>query len=57
MVEDVIDLLVDNNDVEVLGVNDEDDKVVGLEECFCCLRKFDGEDGVIIFKYIERCIF
>ena len=33
MVEDVIDSPVDNNDAEAAGVCDEDDKVVGLEEC------------------------
>lgn len=56
MVEDVIDSPADNNDAEASGVNDEDDKVVGLEECPRCLRKFDGEDGVTILKHIERCI-
>lgn len=56
MVEDVIDSPVDNNDAEAAGVCDEDDKVVGLEECPRCLRKFEGEDSVTILKHIERCI-
>lgn len=54
---DVIDFFLDGNDVELdLGVSSKEE-MVGLEECFCCLRKFNGEDSDVIFKYIERCIF
>ena len=55
-VEDVVDSPADGNDAEASVVSDEDEKVVGLEECPRCLRKFDGEDSVTILKHIERCI-
>ena len=58
MVEDVVDSSADGNDAEAtcIGVSDDDEKVVGLEECPRCLRTFDGEDGNVILKHIERCI-
>ncbi|XP_020624439.1 TNFAIP3-interacting protein 1-like isoform X1 [Orbicella faveolata] len=56
MVEDVVDSPADGNDADAAGVNGEDEKVVGLEECPRCLRKFDGEDSNTILKHIERCI-
>lgn len=55
-VEDVVDSPADGNDAEAAGVSDGDEKVVGLEECPRCLRKFDGEDSDAILKHIERCI-
>ena len=54
-VEDVVDSPSNGKDSESAGVAD-DDKVVGLEECPRCLRKFDGEDNDTILKHIERCI-
>lgn len=56
MVEDVVDSPADGNDADASGVSDDDEKVVGLEECPRCLRKFDGEDSNAILKHIERCI-
>ncbi|XP_078383097.1 uncharacterized protein LOC144665683 isoform X2 [Oculina patagonica] len=57
-VEDVVDSPSDGKDAAAAGVSndDDDEKVVGLEECPRCLRKFDGEDNDTILKHIERCI-
>ena len=55
-VEDVVDSPSIGKDTEATGVDDDDEKVVGLEECPRCLRKFDGEDNDTILKHIERCI-